>query len=62
MKTSSTPPDYNVEFLLLERRLIERRGISHHLTFLPREQRKRERRMTPSESTLSSLHGATPEQ
>ena len=54
MKASSKLPSYSVEFLPLERRLLERRNLSHHLTFLLRERRKIERRLSNLESSKSA--------
>ena len=48
MNTATKLPSYSVEFLPLERRLLNRRNTRHHLiTFLLRERRKLERRLSP---------------
>lgn len=52
MKATGKPPGYSVEFLPLERRLLERRSIHPYLTFLQRERRKHERRHSPAEPSF----------
>lgn len=54
MKTAAKLPSYRVEFLPLERRLLDRRKTSHHLTFLLSERRKLERRLSSADSALSN--------
>ena len=44
MNTATKLPSYSVEFLPLERRLLDRRNIRPHLTFLLHENRHFERR------------------
>jgi len=48
MNAATKLPSYSVEFLPLERRLLERRRSSPHLTFLRHERRKLERRQSPA--------------
>lgn len=54
MKASTKLPSYSVEFLPLERRLLDRRIISPHLTFLLCENRFFERRQSPPEATAAN--------
>jgi hypothetical protein len=54
MNTATKLPSYSVEFLPLERRLLERRNASPHLTFLLSENRHFERRQSPAEATAAN--------
>lgn len=54
MNTATKLPSYSVEFLPLERRLLDRRDTDHYLTFLLRERRKLERRLSPAEATTAN--------
>ena len=51
MNTAHKLPSYNVEFLPLERRLLDRREINHPLTFLVHEKRYLARRHPLDEAT-----------
>ncbi len=54
MNTATKLPSYSVEFLPLERRLLDRRNVSHHLTFLLRERRELERRLSSVKSAQAN--------
>lgn len=54
MNTATKLPSYSVEFLPLERRLLDRRNISLHLALLLQEKRHFERRQSPSEATTAN--------
>lgn len=54
MNTATKLPSYSVEFLPLERRLLDRRNTRPHLTFLLHENRHFERRQPPAEATAAN--------
>ena len=54
MNTAHKLPSYAVEFLPLERRLIDRREINHPLTFLVHEKRYFARRQFLDDATIDS--------
>lgn len=54
MNTVNKLPNYSVEFLPLERRLLERRSHRGHLGILARERRKIERRLPSAKAIFSS--------
>ncbi len=54
MNTATKLPSYSVEFLPLERRLLDRRNTSLHLALLLQEKRHLERRQFPSEATTAN--------